>query len=543
MHRSTTALVQSCRVRAHHRVGSNRARLLMEAAAETLRKRPVISVHTESNGAAAVGNGEASVGARHGRVVETDPYEPVSPSARLVEDFYIVVVIGIGTPVNLPVSRAGIEAQLARYPRFRSIQVKDGSGNPCWVPTTVNLDDHIIYPKLDAAAVARDPDKAVEDYVASLSTLPMDETRPLWEFHVLDFPTSEAAATTAIRVHHSLGDGMSLLTLLMACTRSAADPERLPAMPPLPTRTGALWAPPRPKASAGVVAFAAWAWSFVVLAWHTVVDVASFFATVMFLKDPHTLFKRVNREEFQRKRLVHRGLSLDDVKLVKNAMNCTVNDVLVGVTYAALSRYYFRKTGDADTSKEIRVRSILLVNLRPTTSLHACLEMIESGNEKDVKWGNELGFIILPFHIGLHDDPLQYVRKAKKIVDRKKSSLEVVFTHLAAEVILKLFGLKAAAATFHRMISHTTISFSNMIGPVEQVEFCGHPVVFIAPSGYGPPEALTVNFQSYVNTIMVNLAVDEAQFPDSHQLLDDFAESLRLIRDAASSLGKNPRND
>lgn len=47
---------------------------------------------------------------------------------------------------------------------------------------------------------------------------------------------------------------------------------------------------------------------------------------------------------------------------------------------------------------------------------------------------------------------------------------------------------QAAEAIFHRMISHTTISFSNMIGPVEQVEFCGHPVVFIAPSGYGPPE-------------------------------------------------------
>jgi Kef-type K+ transport system membrane component KefB len=68
--------------------------------------------------------------------------------------------------------------------------------------------------------------------------------------------------------------------------------------------------------------------------------------------------------------------------------------------------------------------------------------MMESGKEKDVKFGNELGFIILPFHIGLHDDPLQYVRKAKKIVDRKKCSLEVVFTHLAAEVILKIFGLK-----------------------------------------------------------------------------------------------------
>lgn len=52
-----------------------------------------------------------------------------------------------------------------------------------------------------------------------------------------------------------------------------------------------------------------------------------------------------------------------------------------------------------------------------------------------------------------------------------------------------------------------------------------------------------MNFQSYVNTMMVNLAVDDAQFPDSHKLLDDFVESLRLIRAAASSLGKNQRND
>jgi hypothetical protein len=202
------------------------------------------------------------------------------------------------------------------------VQVKDASGNPRWVPTTVNLDDHIICPKLDAEGVARDPDLAVEDYVASLSTLPMDESHPLWEFHVLDFPTSEAAATTAIRVHHSLGDGMSLLTLLMACTRSAADPTRLPAMPPLPTRKGAIWARPRPPASAGALALAAWLWSFVVLAWNTVVDVAVFFATILFLRDPHTLFKRVNHGAHQRKRVVHRSLSLDDAKLVKNAMNC-----------------------------------------------------------------------------------------------------------------------------------------------------------------------------------------------------------------------------
>ena len=52
----------------------------------------------------------------------------------------------------------------------------DGA-EPRWVRTTVNLDDHIIYPKLDAAAVARDPDRAVEDYVGTLSTLSMDCVR------------------------------------------------------------------------------------------------------------------------------------------------------------------------------------------------------------------------------------------------------------------------------------------------------------------------------------------------------------------------------
>ena len=58
---------------------------------------------------------------------------------------------------------------------------------------------------------------------------------------------------------------------------------------------------------------------------------------------------------------------------------------------------------------------------------------------------------------------------------------------------------QAARATFHRMISQTTISFSGMIGPVEQVEFCGHPVVFIAPSGSGPPEVSSQESNHAIN--------------------------------------------
>jgi hypothetical protein len=46
-------------------------------------------------------------------------------------------------------------------------------------------------------------------------------------------------------------------------------------------------------------------------------------------------------------------------------------------------------------------------------------------------------------------------------------------------------------------------------------------------------QALTVHYQSYINSVKLVLSVDEAQFPDGRQLLDDFAESLRIIREAA----------
>uniref|UniRef100_A0ACD5ZG44 Uncharacterized protein n=1 Tax=Avena sativa TaxID=4498 RepID=A0ACD5ZG44_AVESA len=465
--------------------------------------------------------------------------EPVSPTARLMDGIYIVVTMGLGVPLNLPAFRAGIGSQLARYPRFQSIQVIKNA-RPHWVlAPALNLDDHIIVVPISPDAASADPDRAVEDYAASLSTAPMDRSRPLWEFHFLDFPTSEATSTAVLRVHHSLADGMSLLTLLMASTRSAADPSRLPAMPAPPARSGNIYARPRPSRSQGGLAFAAWIWLFVVLAWHTVVDVTLFVAIIMFARDPHTLFMRPDSGggggDFpRRKRFVNRSLKLDDVKFLKEAINCTVNDVLVGVTSAALSRYYFRRSGDT-TTRKICLRSVLLVNLRAPTSLQAYVDMIESGDSNGVKLGNQLGYIMLPFHIAMHEDPLEYVREAKKVMDRKKRSLEVVFTRMLGEVILKSLGIKAASVIFHRMLAHTTIAFSNMIGPAEQVEFYGHPVVSIAPSVYGQPGALIVHYQSYNNTIKVILGVDEEHFPDHGQLLDDFTESLRIIKDCASS--------
>ncbi|KAI4973927.1 hypothetical protein ZWY2020_041708 [Hordeum vulgare] len=477
--------------------------------------------------------------------------EPVSPTSRAMDDIgiYIVITIGLDTPVNLTTFRAGIEAMLERCPRYGCIQVTDGSNNgeARWARTRVNVADHMIVPRLDGAAMATDPDKAVEDYVATLSTLPVDSSRAPWEFHFLDFPTSEAASTVAVRVHHAYGDGMSILALLMMSTSVAAaddDTKGRPAPPTpphrrrRPTRTGAIYASQhRPPLSV------AWVWSYLVLAWNTMADVAYFLATILFLGDPRTVFKRADDDGgFHAKRFVHRSLSLDDVKFLKNSMDCTVNDVLVAVTSAALSRYYFRTSGYTNTSK-ICVRSLLPVNTRPATTLQTYANVIESDKRKEVTWGNKLGYIILPFYLAMHEDPLAYIRKAKKVLDRKKRSLEVIFTYKVAQVFMKVFGMKAASSFFRCLFARTTIVFSNMVGPAEQVELCGHPVAFIAPSAYGIPKALIIHYQSYRSTIKIILSVDEDKFPDYHQLLDDFDQSLTVMKDAASRLSTSTKND
>ena len=106
------------------------------------------------------------------------------------------------------------------------------------------------------------------------------------------------------------------------------------------------------------------------------------------------------------------------------------------------------------------------------------------------------------------------------------------------------------------------MSFSNLVGPTEEVSLYGHPITYIAPSAYGHPhvksfamiyfilqkkkktsdyyliislvfdQALTMHFQSYMNKMTISLTVDPTAICDPHQLCDDLEESLRSIKAA-----------
>lgn len=47
--------------------------------------------------------------------------------------------------------------------------------------------------------------------------------------------------------------------------------------------------------------------------------------------------------------------------------------------------------------------------------------------------------------------------------------------------------MQVASGIIRRVFSHTTMSFSNVVGPLEEISCFGHPLSYIAPSTYGHP--------------------------------------------------------
>ncbi|KAL9334634.1 hypothetical protein Peur_071815 [Populus x canadensis] len=494
----------------------------------------------------------------------TSSQEPLSPAARLFHapqfNCTILTAIGCKTSINPGVIKMGLEQTLMKHPRFFkmlifsakltlticttlfktsnidlcvdisssfNVKLKVVDDNKCgskskWESTKVNVENHVTVPNLDPNMDS--PDQFVEDYISNLSTIPLDLSKPLWEMHILNVKTSDAEAIAVFRIHHSLGDGASLISLLLACTRKTSDPDALPSIP-AQQRAGSHF-------SGGFWGLFFAMWTVLRMIWNTLVDLVLFVATMLFLEDTKTPLKGASGVELKPKRFVHRTVSLDDIKLVKNAMKMTINDAIVGVTQAGLSRYLNRKydrvvnvvTGDQseiedgengkknNIPKSIRLRASVLVNVRPTPGIQTLADlMADESNNPKWGWGNRIGYIILPFTVGLQDDPLEHLRRAKAMIDRKKLSLEATFSFHIAILVIKLFGAKASAAIARRVISNTTLAFSNVVGPLEEISFYGHPVAYIAPSVYG---------------------IDPDVIPDPHKLCDDLEKSLEIIKDS-----------
>lgn len=179
----------------------------------------------------------------------------------------------------------------------------------------VKLDEHVFIPDIDPEM--EEPDKFVEDYASALSTTPMDYRKPLWEAHVLNVPTSDANGIIIFRVHHTIGDGTSLISLLLACTRKSSDPQSLPTLP-----SKKRVEEPHKSWKYSIRKLFIFIWSSIAILFNTLSGCSMFLHSVLWLKDTQTPIKKRNYSvRLSPTRFVHSILSLNDVKIVKNALN------------------------------------------------------------------------------------------------------------------------------------------------------------------------------------------------------------------------------
>ncbi|EFJ06090.1 hypothetical protein SELMODRAFT_269987 [Selaginella moellendorffii] len=452
--------------------------------------------------------------------------EPVSPVGRMLIQprlhCTILCIIGFQDTVSVPGIKSKLLQTFAKHKRFSSIMQLDGSGREKWVKTRVNIEEHVIVANiLPEAQKSASP---VEDYAAALAVAPpLDPRKPLWEVHILNVPSSDSAASCILRVHHSLGDGISLVSLLVATLRSVSDPENLPSMP----------LPPRKQHPKGFFA-GLWfvLWTVLATLWYTVTEVGRFAAVTLFSKDSSTPIKGSPGVERMPKRIASTEISLEDMKTVKKAVNGTINDVMLGFVSAGIASY-LREKSPKQNFESHRMHATALVNIRKSPGLQASeiADMMEGSSK--ARWGNQIGYLVIPIPLKEHTDPLEHVRSAKKISTRKKLSLEAPFTYAAGSLTMKLCGPKITADVTYKTLANTTFSISNVMGPLEPMMLDGNPITSIVPTVVGQPQSLFIHLQSYAGKAKLVATAAKDIIPDPQNLLQHCKDALERMKQAA----------
>ena len=162
---------------------------------------------------------------RRAKVLSHDNDEALSsPFSRIYlcpeTDQIINCAMGLRDPIEVDaLKKAFSNSAMTKHPRFCSLVVRSHGGE-YWRKTRVNIDDHFIIHSYHCPATATNSphiedevEAAVNAFLDDISvSTPLSENKPLWEVHVL-----LGLNCVVLRVHHALGDGASLMSMLSAC--------------------------------------------------------------------------------------------------------------------------------------------------------------------------------------------------------------------------------------------------------------------------------------------------------------------------------------
>ncbi|MCA9978592.1 MAG: hypothetical protein KC413_22680, partial [Anaerolineales bacterium] len=283
-------------------------------------------------------------------------------------------VMTFATPLDIDHLKTVVRHRLLKYKRFRSRVVEPflGVGMPHWeLDPHFDLDAHLHHIALPAPG----GQKELQMLVSDLMSMPLDFSKPLWHYHIVD--NYQGGSALVGRLHHCIADGIALMQVLLAMTDLSANaPWPKPQVKKVKQQPGLLGRAYEAftKSAADVFTTAQQvAERLVQEGVETInnpshlLDLAQQGTEVTYTigrllalpPDPKTVFK--GPLGVSKKAAWSRPLPLNDVKAIKNATGTTVNDVLIAALAGGLRHYLVQRGERVD---ELDFRAFVPVNIR-----------------------------------------------------------------------------------------------------------------------------------------------------------------------------------
>ena len=454
---------------------------------------------------------------------------------RMDSDVNLMMIVGVWllTPaITIAALRERVQDKLLNYDRFRQNAVADTMGAQWVFDEQFDIERHVVTTKL-ARRKGQSEREALQLLCGSLASTGLDPAHPLWQFHLIEH--HEGGSAVVVRIHHCIGDGIALTSVVMSITDGGTEPpkrrrrstsgEGSPGSPD-PDSDWLTDAVLKPLTDFTVKAVAMYGGGLAKtlerlskpqdplqggaeMARTGVQVVKDIVALAAMPNDSPT---RLKGKPSGRKVVAWcEPIPLEVIKAVSKGLNCSINDVLLACAAGAIGSY-LAGLGDDPAGKEIR--AMVPVNLRPL--------------DQAWKLGNRFGLAPLRLPIGVAN-PIERVYA----VHARMAELKGSYQPLLAFTILALTGLlikPVQDAVLGLFSSKTTAVMTNVPGPAVALKLCGstlrQSMFWVPASG---DVGMGVSILSYGGGVQFGLITDQKLCPDPQAIIDRFGPEFEKL--------------
>ena len=392
---------------------------------------------------------------------------------------------------------------LCKYDRFRSA-TKLNNGQYDFIEVNIDYDKHVLQIDIDSE----------EDMLNKVDLINSEDLkgygeRPLWCIYRFSNKNGKGLTGVLIRVHHVIGDGISLVsTMVELFVSQDGKPYKLDI--PIGGASGQS----KNKIKSASIFSRIFSIFFSAIEVLTLGATSYDTETFFFIKKKSTMVMNPSKC----KTIIFPTLNLEFVKEIKNKADVSLNDVLLSATTGAL-RKFSEKLNDPAISK----------SNKNTVQLRALLPVAFPRTMEDFSKAlrNKWAFISLPLCYNIADCK-DRLYATHKVTSERFATPTVLVQYWIQTYLVPLLPKFLALQTAFDIFSRHSMVFSNVPGPANELLFCDQPL--LGMQILFPNLLNQVLLISYGGQIFYNMVVDEDACPQGKELLPGlFLEEMKEL--------------